>query len=298
MKGLAYVRNDVMIKDGRAFTIEESNSYIEVFKKKLPTIHTIIHFTDFPKRIELMNNLEHNPYHLLFYMIAPFYFIDDGESSIQYFYGEENNNRLSKQALENLPPRFQREYKKEQRFEYIQLPGCKWNIDWIDESWIYTYVRDLYKHIWSSTQQEKGKRIYISRNASRNSQRAILNEDELRPMLKGLGVDYCVLEDISFIDTIRLFKSAELVTGSHGAGLAWIIFCEPGTKVLEIYKNKLLKEHYTHIAHRCKLHSFRFSEVLDDPAVPPPSDPKIVDDGHMVVNIPRYISAMKELIAI
>jgi hypothetical protein len=295
MKSLPYIHKDIHIKDGRAFTIQQMNAYMEAFERKIPMIHTFIYYTDFPKRIQLMNNLEHNPYHLLFYMIAPFYYVDDGKSPIQYFYGKENNHKLSVQALESLPPRFQREYEKESRIEYVQLPGCKWNIDWIDEKWIYSYVRDLYKHIWESTVQEKGKRIYISRHISRVSQRAILNEDDLKPVLKGVGVEYCVLEDMSFIDTILLFKSAEFVSGSHGGGLSWIIFCDPGTKFLEIYKKKRLKEHYTYVAQQCKLQSFRFSGVFDDPGVAAPCDPKIVDDGHMVLNIPNYLAAIRQL---
>ena len=99
----------------------------------------------------------------------------------------------------------------------------------------------------------------------------------------------------ALIDTIRLFKSAEFVSGSHGGGLSWIIFCDPGTKFLEIYKKKRLKEHYTYVAHQCKLQSFRFSGVFDDPGVAAPSDPKIVDDGHMVLNIPNYLAAIRQL---
>ena len=296
MLGVPFIHKDIEVEDARTYTIEKFDSYMKLcFARNIPSIHTIVVFTDFPKRIELINNLEFNPYHLFFYMIAPFYYLDDGKSAINYYYGKENTHRLAKEALQNLPERFQREYEKQQRFEYVKLPGCKWNIDWIDEPWMYEYVKNLYKHIWESTPQQKGKRIYISRHKNRVSQRAILNEDDLVPVLKELGVDYCVLENISFVDTIRLFKSAEFVSGSHGAGLAWIIFCDPKTTFLEIYKNKRLKEHYTYISHACNLNSFRYSGVKDDPAVLPPSDPKEVDDGHMILDIQSYAGALRSL---
>ena len=38
----------------------------------------------------------------------------------------------------------------------------------------------------------------------------------------------------SMTETIEAFASAALVVGVHGAGLANIIFCHPGTNVLEL----------------------------------------------------------------
>ena len=35
-------------------------------------------------------------------------------------------------------------------------------------------------------------------------------------------------------DQILLFQSAEFIIGPHGAGLANLLFCEPGTKVIEL----------------------------------------------------------------
>ena len=123
--------------------------------------------------------------------------------------------------------------------------------------------------------------------------RAILNENELKPVLKDLGISYYALENMTFIDTIRLFKSAEFVTGSHGAGLAWIIFCDPGTKVLEIYKNKPLKEYYKDICNKMNLQFSRFIDVQDDPAG---SNLDVPDDGNMIINIDTYSMRVKELL--
>jgi hypothetical protein len=295
MKGIPFLREEITVYDARTLSPEKFNEYMEQgFNKKIPIIHTIYYHTNFPKRIELVNNLDHNPYHLLFYMIAPFYYFDDGSRPIEYFY-PEHSRYLSNEALNLLPSRFHRQTEKQQRTEYIQMPGCRWNIDWINETWIYDYVKDLYKPLWENTKQERGKYVYICRSKRNHTQRAILNEDSLLPVLKGLGVSCYALEDMTFTDTVRLFKSAELVIGSHGAGLAWLIFSDPGTTVLEIYKNKLLKEHYTYLCSSCKLKSFRFTGVKDDPNVPPPTDPKEVDDGHMIVDIAGMEHAVRQL---
>ena len=297
MNGIPYIREGVTVNDARLFTIESFQRFMEgSYKTKISIIHEFVYLTDFPKRPELVTNLEENPYHLLFYMIAPFYYVDNGILPIRYLYFKKNNHYLPNEALRNLPERFKREYNKEEQIEYIQLPGCKWHIGWIDEPWIYEYVRNLYKHVWESTPQERGKRIYISRHVTRVSQRAILNEDELKPVLKEIGISYYVLENMTFIDTIRLFKSAEFVTGPHGAGFAWLVFCDRGTIFLEIYKDKPLKEYYKDMSFKCNLQFLRFTGVIDDPLIQTPIYPNEVDDGHMIIDIPAYKLAIQNIL--
>ena len=41
------------------------------------------------------------------------------------------------------------------------------------------------------------------------------------------------LGEISFSDQVNLFNKADCVVGLHGAGFANIVFCEPGTKIVE-----------------------------------------------------------------
>ena len=40
--------------------------------------------------------------------------------------------------------------------------------------------------------------------------------------------------DMSVVDQILLFQSAEFIISPHGAGLSNLLFCEPGTKVIEL----------------------------------------------------------------
>ena len=42
------------------------------------------------------------------------------------------------------------------------------------------------------------------------------------------------LADIKFKDQIDLFYNAECIVGLHGAGFANLVFCTPGTKVVEL----------------------------------------------------------------
>lgn len=73
------------------------------------------------------------------------------------------------------------------------------------------------------------RRLYVPRATTR----AIANENDLMRLLSRHGFE--VFDPGSTREnTIDAFSSAELVIGGHGAGLADIIFCDPGTKIIEI----------------------------------------------------------------
>jgi len=257
---------------------------LDIIKKNIQNnyLHEIHFQTDKPKLIELGDALEANPYHLYFYMIARFYFFDQGDNQIIYYYGvKEKQNYFATAALAALPSRFQRETVKRDTHEYIEMPGCNWYQDSINEPWMYSYVRDLYKHIWSDTHQEKNKYIYISR--SRSDHRSIVNEEELYKPLKEIGFSIYHLEDLTFEDQIKLFCSAKIITGGHGAGLSHCIYCEPNTVLCEINHEKTpAKNHYYDIAKKCGLIYYRFknAELLDEMT------------EHAKLDITAYINAL------
>jgi capsular polysaccharide biosynthesis protein len=76
-------------------------------------------------------------------------------------------------------------------------------------------------------------RLYVSR--ARAASRRVANEDEVWSVLRGFGFSRVELEDLAFERQAALFASAEWVVGPHGAGLANLVFCRPGTRVLEFF---------------------------------------------------------------
>jgi hypothetical protein len=125
--------------------------------------------------------------------------------------------------------------------------------------------------------------------------RAVTNEKEIRMMLKGLGISSYDPMNMTVIDSIRLFKSAEIVTGPHGAGLTWLTFCESNTIFCEIYKNKPFKDHFYHLAKGLGIEYWRFSHIISDPATENP-DPKTVDNRNFSICINEYKGALQHLI--
>lgn len=76
-------------------------------------------------------------------------------------------------------------------------------------------------------------KIYITRG--RKFKRAVLNEKALINVLKAEGFSIYNLEDHSFTTQVDIFRNAGVILSAHGSGLANIVFCDPGTLILEIY---------------------------------------------------------------
>jgi capsular polysaccharide biosynthesis protein len=76
------------------------------------------------------------------------------------------------------------------------------------------------------------RRLFISRAAC--ATRHILNEPELRAALEPLDFEFIRLETLDAYTQGRLFAEAAMVVGAHGSGLANVVFCGPGTVVVEI----------------------------------------------------------------
>jgi hypothetical protein len=76
------------------------------------------------------------------------------------------------------------------------------------------------------------KMVYISRSDA--TKRQIINESEVISFLGGRGFTPLVLSQYDWRDQVSVMKGADIVIGPHGAGLANIAYCQPGTKVIEI----------------------------------------------------------------
>ena len=281
------------LKGARLYDLRTVDPHVIEYIQKLNVknyLHEAHYWTDKPKIIELCDAIDTNPFHFFFYMIARFYYFDNGTNPIVYFYAEREHTYFTRMALESLPKRFIRETTKRDTHEYIEMPGCEWYGDFIKEDWIYAYVRDLYKDIWSSTKQEKGKFSYISRNKVARKMRMILNEDELYEPLKNLGFCIYYMEDLTFNQQIKLFRSSEVIVGTHAAALSYLIFCEPGTRVCELndYQQKDLKNHFIDVCVKCNLRYSRFTDLIN------------VEDGmdNRRIDCVKFIDSLKSLTSV
>lgn len=75
------------------------------------------------------------------------------------------------------------------------------------------------------------KKLYVSR---RFSSRPLANEALVEEELRELNFEIVRAETKSFREQVELFSSAELIVGTHGAGLTNVLFSRRGSKVVEI----------------------------------------------------------------
>jgi tetratricopeptide (TPR) repeat protein len=74
------------------------------------------------------------------------------------------------------------------------------------------------------------RRIYISRKNT--SYRKLANEDDVFEEIKRYGFEIVFPEQMSVMEQINLFQSAEWIVSPHGSALINVIYCEPGVKIL------------------------------------------------------------------
>ncbi|MDF2813897.1 MAG: capsular polysaccharide biosynthesis protein [Paenibacillus sp.] len=86
------------------------------------------------------------------------------------------------------------------------------------------------------------ERIYISREKARK--RNVLNEPDVMDLLSQYGFRKVILEAIPLREQIRIFSSASVIVGPHGAGLTNIIFSNPGATIIEIFSPQLVHTCY------------------------------------------------------
>jgi capsular polysaccharide biosynthesis protein len=134
------------------------------------------------------------------------------------------------------------------------VPGCT-------PPWAVEFLRSM-RNLAGARQVRPGQRLYISR-ADADS-RKISNEDEVMAVLAHLGFRRVLLTGMSLRDQIALFMSASHVVAPHGAGLANLVFSEPGTRVVELFPREYVNPCFQHL---CASAGHRHAAVISPPPI-------------------------------
>jgi len=90
------------------------------------------------------------------------------------------------------------------------------------------------------------RRLYLDRRGA--AQRRLVNETEIVAALARLDVEPVALENLSLAEQAALLQSASLVVAPHGAALTNIVFCQPGTPIVEIMPSARVSWCFRHLA--------------------------------------------------
>lgn len=113
--------------------------------------------------------------------------------------------------------------------------------------WLCNYIQQAFVPPSHETEEaQQNIKLYISRSDSKLRQ--VENEAELVEALKPFGYRSVVLSELSLLERIKLFSSANSVISATGAGLVSIMFCKPGTQVLELFHEGFVIEPFYDIA--------------------------------------------------
>ncbi|MCA9472533.1 MAG: glycosyltransferase family 61 protein [Nitrospirales bacterium] len=102
----------------------------------------------------------------------------------------------------------------------------RWVCDWLRRTFLPT----------GGTRSKPRRKIYVSRSLA--GRRKVVNEEEIFSFLAPQGFRFCHLEQLSLAEQITLFHEAEIVVGPHGSGFANLVFCDPGTRVIELFPSR------------------------------------------------------------
>lgn len=97
---------------------------------------------------------------------------------------------------------------------------------------------------------KENRSIYISR---KHSARSFDNESDVKELLQNCGFRSIQCENLALSQQIALFQAANMVVASHGAGLANLVWCQPGTRVIEIFSPKYFNDCYARLGSSLRL---------------------------------------------
>jgi hypothetical protein len=84
----------------------------------------------------------------------------------------------------------------------------------------------------ASPQSSSSRRIFLSRGDAQF--RRLLNETDLRPLLRARGFEIIMPGKLEFTEQVRLFSEASVVAGVAGAAFANLVFTHAPARVIEI----------------------------------------------------------------
>lgn len=110
------------------------------------------------------------------------------------------------------------------------------------------------------------ERIYISRMNANH--RKLENHDEVLRVLTAYGFRQVILEKEPVRRKIQIFNSAKIIVAPHGAGLTNLVFCEPGTKVIELFNPNWMLPCYWMISNHMDLDYYYLRGIGGEKANP------------------------------
>ncbi len=117
--------------------------------------------------------------------------------------------------------------------------------------WMIDFLRESFLPKNACNFGPSGRRLYISRGLA--GYRRVLNEGEVICFLKERGFEVAAMETMSVPEQAAAMAACDVVIGPHGGGMSNLVFCKPGTKVVEIYSPELVATYFWKLSNQLGL---------------------------------------------
>lgn len=171
-----------------------------------------------------------------------------------YYLSKLHNQRITILIYASAPPLYHWILEKFQhQFDYEVVTDCRfvkakhyWLIKGVyfakHAPFISVNVSQFFQNaLVSKSSFKRDKKIFIKR---KNTDRNVKNQLDIEKLFQSSGYELVQLEDLNFQDQIDYFYRATHVAGLHGAGFTNLIFCQPGTRVLELQNYAAVTTYY------------------------------------------------------
>jgi len=130
------------------------------------------------------------------------------------------------------------------QFKHLIVPSLSNHTDGVITPHLPPWIRMLKNKL--EVNSERKRKIFISRDDARS--RKLLNAEKLMMALRGW--ETVTLQSLTIREQVKCFSEASHIISTHGAGLTNLLWCEPGTKVIEIQDIKMIdKKVYPVLSH-------------------------------------------------
>ncbi|MDJ0678388.1 MAG: tetratricopeptide repeat protein [Xenococcaceae cyanobacterium MO_167.B52] len=149
--------------------------------------------------------------------------------------------------------------------EQLIVPSFPGYFNWVPWGTI-KFLRETFLSRINLKQYQSPEKIYISRRKARA--RHIINETKVVALLAKYGFKTVFLEEMSMVEQIILFANAKFIVAPHGSGLSNLVFCAPGTTVVELFSPRYLRTHYWILSQQLQLkHYYSVGDSFDCPSL-------------------------------
>ncbi|MEG4518189.1 MULTISPECIES: tetratricopeptide repeat protein [unclassified Microcoleus] len=143
------------------------------------------------------------------------------------------------------------------------VPSISYDGSGAVSKWKCEYLKKTFLKEEQPLNTDYSERIYISRQQA--SYRRIVNDEEVIKYLEKFGFRSVKLETMSIAEQAACLGAAKIVVAPHGGGLTNLVFCSPGTKVIEIFSPLYVPHCYWMISNLCSLeHYYLIGDLVDD----------------------------------